>query len=217
MSQQKPTDDWQAPVELDLAQLEPKPESSFQNAEQFAPDEVKSLALSDEQELSTASETTAKKRRPGLLSYSVGLLLTLVVSSEIYRLVDWGFSLHPALGWGFAAVVGVALVSIVGWVFKGIKGLRQLDKVAELRARAEQLASQKSHGEVARWSQDVERFYRSKNPLAASIAELDSAYDDAEMMSYLSLQGLSEQDRQARRGAALPAQAQHRNRGDDRR
>jgi len=196
---------WQKPQFLDPQQLEgpaTEPEPQRPPAQ-----EIPLTAVSDvEEEEITPPPPSVAPGRPSrwrrLFGFSLGAVLAGGVGMELYRLLDWGFASHWLLGSGLSLLLLLALISGGVWLWKGLRGLRQLRDTAELQAQASRLLEQPGQGAAGGFLKRLEQQYQNQpghQALLEAIRDLDSAYSDAEVVRYLSRQALKEQDQQARR------------------
>ena len=196
---------WQKPQFLDPQQLEgpaTEPEPQRPPAQ-----EIPLTAVSDvEEEEITPPPPSVVPGRPSrwrrLFGFSLGAVLAGGVGMELYRLLDWGFASHWLLGSGLSLLLLLALISGGVWLWKGLRGLRQLRDTAELQAQASRLLEQPGQGAAGGFLKRLEQQYQNQpghQALLEAIRDLDSAYSDAEVVRYLSRQALKEQDQQARR------------------
>lgn len=197
--------DWQVPLQFDPDQLiapsrpAPKP---VQPAQQFALEQV-TLSPDPEPVLVAQEEqrTPSKRRWRGLAIALTGVLGAVVVS-EVYRLVDWGFALHPVLGSALAG--GVALTGLASgvWLWKGLRGLRQLRDSERLHTMARSLQDSHGHGQAVALLAQLQA-HCSDTPMSttfkATLGQIDSAYNDAEVIRYVSRHALKAQDEAALR------------------
>ncbi len=196
------TPNWKAPVFIDPDNLSTAHKQESMAAHEFAPDQVK--IVDEESHSRIESETTKKKtsRWKRLFSVSLSLLLSATVLSEVYRLVSWGFDVHAILGVGLSLITFITVVSGTIWIWKGLKGLRQLKQTEQFHQRAAMLRTQKTQGEAAVLLKEIDQFYLDQNSntvFKQAIRQIDSAYNDGEIIQYLSQHALKEQDEAARR------------------
>ncbi|WP_051298287.1 TIGR01620 family protein [Marinobacterium litorale] len=150
--------------------------------------------------------TTEAPQKRGLwrkvFAYSATAVLVTGVGLELYRLLDWGFSTHIALGSTLAALLSLAAGSGALQLWRSLKGLRQLRRTEELQAQAARLGEQSGQGQAAAFLRRLEQQYRNQpgqRDIADAIRDLDSAYSDSEVVEYLSRHLFLEQDARARR------------------
>lgn len=195
---------WQPPRFLDPKQLE----EASEHPEQPIPAQeipLSSVAAVNEDEpkadtLPVAVSRPSRWRR--LFGLSLGGVLAVGVGSELYRLLNWSFSSHWLAGSGVSLLLLLALISGGVWLWKGLRGLRQLRDTASLQAEASRLLEQPGQGAAGRFLKRLERQYQDQpghQSLLDAIRALDSAYSDAEVIRYLSRHALEVQDQQARR------------------
>lgn len=198
-------DKWQRAVWIDPARVEtpsPKSEATRERpAQEFPLDQVETL--SDQQV--DIPEVAAPKRRGRwrrLLGLSVVSVLTLGVGSELYRLLDWSFSLHPAVGTMVSGLLLLLLLSGGVQLWKSVRGLRQLRQTEALREQAQRLLEHQGQGQAAAFLKQLEQHYSgasSHQDLIDAMQQLDSTYSDSEVVRYLSQHCLQHQDARAKR------------------
>jgi putative membrane protein len=147
------------------------------------------------------NEPKKRSRWTIVFTISVALLLTAGVIGEVYRLVNWGFIIHPSLGITFSVLTGIAFISGLFWILQGFKGLRQLKQTETLHAEAEELRDQKTHGQAVPLLKKLDSHYEDttvNHSFKEALRQVDSAYNDGEIILYISRHALKEQDDAAR-------------------
>ncbi|SIS41421.1 TIGR01620 family protein [Neptunomonas antarctica] len=156
----------------------------------------------DSQNVDKLSPAPKKRRWANVFTASIITLLSAGVIGEVYRLINWGFETHLVLGVTFAALTSITAISGVVWTWKGLKGLRQLKQTEALHAEAQALRGQKTHGQAISLLKKLDSYYEN-TPINRSFKEalrqVDSAYNDGEIIHYISNHALKEQDEAARR------------------
>ncbi|MGY8871837.1 MAG: TIGR01620 family protein [Pseudomonadales bacterium] len=198
--------EWKEPVLIDPDKLQNKmaSEQEAPKAQEIPLQSVSMVTEENNDTLQTNKQPGTNKKRSSwttVFTASITLLLSAGVIGEIYRLIDWGFAIHPALGITFSTLTGVTIISGLFWVWQGFKGLRQLKKTEELHAQAEALRGKKTHGEALSLLKKLDAYYEN-TPINKSfknaVRQVDSAYNDGEIISYISQHALKEQDEAAR-------------------
>lgn len=197
---------WQEPVFINPADLKEKTasEDATPHPQEFP---LTSVSVTREQD---ENPQTDRLTRPGkktrrwskLFSASMVTLLSVGVISEIYRLLSWGFDIHPVLGITFIAVTSLATLSGLIWTWQGFKGLRQLKQTEALHAEADALRHQKTHGQAIPLLKKLDSYYANtpiNKPFKEALQQIDSAYNDGEIIRYISQHALKDQDEAARR------------------
>ncbi len=197
---------WKEPVFINPADLKEKatPEDSTPHAQEFP---LTSVSVTVEQDDSNRTDRLKRPRKKSsrwttLFSISIASLLSAGVISEVYRLISWGLDIHPALGATFIAITSLATISGLVWTWQGFKGLRQLKQTEALHAEADSLRQQKTHGEAVPLLKKLDSYYEStpvNKTFKAAVQQVDSAYNDGEIIRYISQHALKDQDEAARR------------------
>ncbi len=197
---------WRDAVFIDPAALKTKPDlpPDVMLAREIPPGEVR-VVDEQQQELTPPLETAGLSKKfsrwKKLFAGSVATLLVAGVLGELYRLLSWGFELHPLLGFSISGLIGLAGVSGLVWVYQGFKGARQLKITEALHAEANVLKGQKSHGLAAPLLLKLDRHYQStplNQPFKEALRQVDSAYNDGEIIQFISSHALRVQDEAAR-------------------
>lgn len=197
---------WKEPVMINPADLK-QPDSSAAettHAQQFPLESVSVISEQDDNENTDKLAPAVKKpsRWKKLFTVSVVTLLSAGVAGEIYRLISWGFATHPVVGISFSALTGIAALSGLFWTWQGFKGLRQLKHTEALHAEAELLRNQKTHGQAHALLKKLDNYYENtaiNQSFKEALRQVDSAYNDGEIIRYISQHALKEQDNAARR------------------
>ena len=197
---------WKEPTVINPADLKEKtpPEDSAPHAQEFP---LTSVSVTQEQDESIQTDRLTRPiKKPSrwkkLFRSSIVALLSVGVISEIYRLVSWGFDTHPVLGTAFIAISGIATISGLFWTWQGFKGLRQLKQTEALHTEADALRHQKTHGQAAALLKKLDSYYENtpvNKPFKEALQQVDSAYNDGEIIHYISKHALKDQDEAARR------------------
>lgn len=160
----------------------------------------------DEESVSAPAPLPEKRaRRWGwkrLFGLSLGAVLATGVGVELYRLFDWAYATHLGVGVGFTVLVSLLVVSGGVQLWKSLKGLRQLRDTERLHTQARALQDHAGQGRAASLLRGLEQRYQGQPSHASvidAIRDLDSAYSDSEVVSFLSRNALQEQDVAARR------------------
>lgn len=196
-----PKHDWQQPRFIDPNQFDtPAGTHDFEPARELSPDEVTAAPETDPEAAAPPAPEPARIWR--VFTVTATTLLLGTVGVELYRLLDWSFSQHVLAGTLASTLVTLLLGSGLWQLHQGLKGRRQLNRIASLRHQAEQLSTSREHRLAGRFVHQLERHYTegpALDSLRQGIAQLDSAYNDAEVIQFLSSNGLQQQDEHARR------------------
>ncbi|KEA64058.1 Membrane protein YcjF [Marinobacterium lacunae] len=190
---------WVDPSQLDTAD---KAAENSMSAQEFSLQQITDVV--EEPPAAVTTQRLARRKGRWRRVFGVSLTATLIgaVGVELYRLLDWSYTLHPAAG----SVVSVLLVvlalsgAVQGWL--ALKGLRQLRNVERLQTQARELLQHKGQGHAAGLLKSLQAHYKesaARQPLEDAILQLDSAYSDEEVVRFLSRHALTEQDLRARR------------------
>lgn len=200
----KPTEhEWTAPRFITPEQLDQptSADETYTPPQEFAPEETEPEPMA-EPLVSVPARPPRRRWGRKLFGVSLALLLASVVGSELYRLLEWSFALHPVAGGLVSALLAVAGGGLALQIRRSFKGLKQLKASADLKQEAEQLATSTGQGQAARFLSRLQQHYRT-HPDAEQILqqthEVDSSYSDAEVVHFLSRHALGKQDAQARR------------------
>jgi len=193
---------WQRPVELPPDAITPAPSSQTEPrlARDIPLDEAQPLAEESSSQTPTPAQRGQRRRHGWLLLLLV--LTGLAIGAELYRLINWSVAIHPLLGGAFAVLTAALLLMIGLEVKHGLKGSRQLRQVESLQDRARQLLQQASHGDSAALLKQLSHGYQDtalSREMQAAIVQLDSSYNDREVIQYLDRHALSQTDQAARR------------------
>lgn len=196
---------WQRPVELSPDALETG--TATANHNEAATQKAREVplasthAVDDEIEELDLPIAPAKPRRSRRWLW--GTLITLVVAAvcaELYRLISWSSDIHPLLGGLFALLSLILVVILLMEARRGLEGSRQLKQAQTLQQQAQRLIEQQSHGQSGGFTTRLEKTYQ-QTPLArelgAAVQQLDSQYNDAEIVRYLDHQALRRADKAA--------------------
>lgn len=194
--------EWQQPVFIDPNTVKAQPFDQAIPAHEFSPEQV---TIVDEEVL-TERLTPVNTKKPSLwkkvFTLALSSLLAAAVVSEITRLLSWGFEINSLLGWTLSSIIAVTAISGSVWVWSGLRGLRQLKQTENFHKRAAELKSQHTQGEAAGLLKEIDQFYADNSANAVfkqAIRQVDSAYNDKEIIEYLSKHALQEQDEAARK------------------
>ncbi|MET4000703.1 TIGR01620 family protein [Marinobacterium sp. MBR-109] len=197
------TPKWQRPIELppETMAADPAEQPPHQPAREIPLD--KTQAVEDDTFLEPPpSPPQRNKHGRRWLMPLLGTLLSLAFGAELYRLISWSTSIHPLLGGAFSLLTLLLLLAIGVEIRRGFKGSRQLRQVQKLQQQANSLLQQASHGDSAALLHQLEQRYRStalEHELQGAIAQLDSSYNDREIIQYLNRHALNQADQTARR------------------
>jgi conserved hypothetical protein, TIGR01620 len=192
---------WQRPLELPADAVTPQTTAHppHQPAREIP------LEQTELTETDPAPEPPPSPRRRGgghRLLLLLGALLGLAGAAELYRLISWSSAIHPLLGGGFTLLTSLLLLALGLEIRRGLSGSRQLRRVQALRRQAETLLQQASHGDSTPLLRQLEERYRDtalERELRRAIAQLDSSYNDREIIHYLNRHALERADRAAQR------------------
>lgn len=197
---------WTRAVEIDPQQLldsatEAKlKKAAAQKARLLDPDQV-NLVAAEEEAAEEPLPTNKRRTRWGrLFAGAVAGLLTAAVAMECYRLISWGYQGHWLLGTSISVVVAGTLGAGVLWGLSSLRGLRQLRRRATVREQAELLLDSNGRHQAPRLLQTLTRQLRGsalEAPLQEALNEVDSVYNDAEIIRFVSHHAFQEQDRRA--------------------
>ncbi len=197
------TDNWQRPVELSPDDLTSAPHEQPQPA----PAEPREIPLEMTQAAVDTDIPEPPITRPPQRSrrWLWGTLLTLVLvafGAELYRLISWSSSLHPLLGTAFGLLTLTLAGALTLEIRQGFKGGRQLKQVHQLQRQAQALLEQNTHGSSTPLIQQLERQYQQTSlnrELHDALQQLDSSYNDREIIQYLNQHALRHADTTAQR------------------
>jgi len=197
-------DQFRKPVWLDPKQLESGSPAVHEtaSAREFELQQVREVRGEEEDN----TPPVRGRRRCGgwwrLFGLSLGTLLVAGVGMELYRLLQWSLSIHPAMAGAVGALLAIVLISGGVQIRRSLRGLRQLRQVERIRAQAETLLEHRGQGQANGLLNALQRHYRDtaeQQALNDTVRVLDSAYSDSEIVRYLSDHAFGEQDRRARR------------------
>ncbi|MBP0049559.1 TIGR01620 family protein [Marinobacterium sp. AK62] len=193
--------DWHRPTFLDPASIEnTDTRQGFIPATDIPPDEAE--AVDETPETGIPEPKKQKSTWPArALTASLIALLSLAVGAELYRLLDWSFGLHTLLGTAVASLIIVCTGCGLWQLRRSLKGLRQLRHTRDLRTEAQRLSTRNSHGGAAHFLNRLEAHYRDhpqQDSIIQQIHQVDSSYNDAEVIRFLSSHALTKQDKLAR-------------------
>lgn len=198
------TPDWQRPVELPAHTLtQTDSHQPTHRAAREIPLEQTETVADDPAETDTAPLPPQRPRRGARLFWLLlGGLVLLAIGAELYRLISWGLNIHTLLGAGLGLLT-LLLVLLTALELKhSLKGSRQLRTLQQLQQQAEALQSHNTQGKSQALLHQLEQRYRD-TPIGAelqtAIAQLDSSYNDAEIIHYLNRHALNEVDLAAQR------------------
>jgi len=193
---------WQSPRFIDPARLDQDATpAGFEPAREIPPEQVSTVPEAEEDRTPPPAPP-----RPGLtgrlFALTAGVLLTGVVTLELYRLLEWSYSLHPILSALTGTLIALLLGSGLWQLIQAQKGSRQLRQAERLRQQALQLSGSREQRHAAGFIHRLERLYAHSPALESlhqSMAQLDSTYNDSEVIRFLGKHALRQQDEQARR------------------
>lgn len=194
---------WQKPVFINPDKLEPSPVEFTRPAQSFEPEKVEKVVETFEEQLKRPPQSRWRR----YLLYAIATLSGTVAVSELYRFVAWGFELHSIIGFGFATLIGLVTGGILFWLAQSMRGLRQLDKIRRLQMQAQELLNSKQHGHAQALLRQLDKQYLNtplNEKFKDTIRQVDSAYNDNEIVRFVSSHALKEQD-----AAALRCVRQH--------
>jgi putative membrane protein len=199
------SESWKKPITLDPDLVkDTRPfDEHHQEAHTFKVEDVQEV---DDHPVTVSDQPVfeqKKKRRFWTKAFAAttGLLLTGVVVNEVYRFIQWGFELNPIVGVACSGITGLAFLSGAIWLHGNFKGLRQLRKAEALHSRARLLQGQKTHGEALPLLKELDHLYEDteiNQTFKQAIRQVDTAYNDGEIIRYVSDHALKEQDQAAR-------------------
>ncbi|MBA4501260.1 TIGR01620 family protein [Marinobacterium marinum] len=202
-----PTPDWKRPVELspdaltDPDNSDSKPQISPVSAPREIPPAL-AQDTNDNPPDEVPVRAPARKRSRRWLWGALGVLASTAIGTEVYRLISWSNDIHPLLGAGFAALTFILTCALGIEVHRGLRGNRQLKQVHALQQQAQTLLTQSSHGNSTRLTRQLGRQYHGtvlQRELQSALQQLDSSYNDQEIVQYLDRHALSQADTAARR------------------
>lgn len=192
--------DWQEPVFIAPDQVEEQPFTTSPLAQEISPSKVVPSSESD-----SISTPLHKKKRSSWrrwLGIGVSGLLGTVVGSEIYRFVSWGFELHTVIGLAFTTVTVGVFIGMLTWLYISFRGLRQLSQTESLHQQATKLSNSRQHGNAQPFLNELSKRYND-TPLNTgfqqAIQQVDSAYNDQEIIRFVSERALAHQDAAAKK------------------
>ncbi len=203
------TENWQRPVELSPDDLTsgdtpdaPQPDATRPQAAREIPLEM-TQAVEDSENIEHPTEQpSVRSSSRRLLWGSLTALVIAAFGAELYRLLSWSSNLHPFLGIAFGALALVLLGSVGLELRQGFKGSRQLKQARVLQHQAQALLAQNTHGNSAQLTRQLEHQYRHTSlnrQLQNALQQLDSSYNDGEIIHYLNRHALSQADKAAQR------------------
>ena len=197
------TPKWQRPIELppEAMAADPAEHPPHQPARDIPLDKTQTVEDDTSLEL-PPSPPQSNVRSRGWLVPLLGTLVVLAISAELYRLISWSISIHPLLGGAFSLLTLLLMLVVGIEIRRGLSGSRQLRQVQGLQQQAEALLQQTSHGDSTALLHQLEQRYHHtalKNELQGAITQLDSSYNDREIIQYLSRHALNQADRTAQR------------------
>lgn len=193
-------DQWQQPRFLNPEQLQQSTQAPPQSARQFDPATVEQV--DDPFAPAPAAKAVKKKAWKRWLAVAVTGLLGAVVGSELYRFIDWSFTLHPAVGIAAGALVVTVLGGLVIWSWHSLRGLRQLARTEALHEEALQLTQSRQHGNAQKLLKKLDQHYLNtplNREFKDAVRQVDSAYNDSEIIRFVSDHAMTGQDTAARR------------------
>lgn len=197
------TPKWQRPIELppEAMTTDTSKPHPHQPARDIPLD--KALATEDEDTAQTSALSSPRKSNTGgKLLLLLGTLVSVAIGAELYRLISWSTSIHPLLGGAFGLLTLLLLFVVGIETRRGLRGSRQLRQVQKLQQQAKTLLQQTSHGDSTALLHQLEQRYRDtplKRELQDAVAQLDSSYNDQEIIQYLNRHALSQADHTAQR------------------
>jgi putative membrane protein len=197
------TPKWQRPIEIppEAMAADPAEHPPHQPARDIPLDKAQTVEDDTSLEL-PPSPPQSNVRSRGWLVPLLGTLVVLAIGAELYRLISWSISTHPLLGGAFSLLTLLLMLVVGIEIRRGLSGSRQLRQVQGLQQQAEALLQQTSHGDSTALLHQLEQRYHHtalKNELQGAITQLDSSYNDREIIQYLSRHALNQADRTAQR------------------
>ncbi len=200
------TDNWQHPVELSPNDLIPGEHSDRHQQDSNAAREIPlemTHAVDDTASTDAAAPQPPEQRRSRRWLWgSLSALIAAMLGAELYRLLSWSSSLHPLLGLAFGVLTLLLLGALGLEIRHGFKGSRQLKQVGALQHQAQALLEQGTHGNSTRLAQQLAHQYRHSSlhqELQGALQQLDSSYNDGEIIHYLNRYALNRADQAAQR------------------
>ncbi len=193
---------WQEPVFITQEQLvSTEPQTSNAPPARELPMDAVQEPVTE----ATSVPATPNRPRRGLsaaklFAFGLSSLLTLGVCVELYRLLDWSFEQHALLGAIVSTLSAGTVAAGVWWVRKSLSGLRQLAKAHDLRDRGHALQGKSGQGAAAPYLQELQQHYHQTAlaaPLNQAIHEVDSVYNDGEIIRFIAQRALTDADAQA--------------------
>lgn len=155
--------------------------------------------IEDEAELEEPPATLPKGRpfwrRPGLIAgvAILGLLLIQAIDYVIGLIRDM-----PLLGWPFAILLCVTLLTAFAALWREVFDIRRVRKAERLRAAGARLAVSELHGEALRFTTELDR-QLGEQPRADVVAARERGLDDSEIVTLYERQVLAPRDKRAYR------------------
>lgn len=200
------TPDWQRPVELSPEDLTPEtrtsPEPQTTSAREIPLELTQATPEPEHDEQPLPPRASSGHRSRLWLWGTILALILLTIGAELYRLISWGSDLHPLLGLGLGLLTLILTGALAFELRLGFKGHSQLRQVHRLQAQAQSLADQNTHGNSTALIQQLERLYRQTGlqpEMQQAVQQLDSSYNDREIIQYLNRHALCKADHLAQR------------------
>ncbi|MEZ5859060.1 MAG: TIGR01620 family protein [Geminicoccaceae bacterium] len=134
-------------------------------------------------------------RRPGLLL--VGSIIGLVLLQAI-DYVTGLIETTPLLGWPFAVLLAVVVVTALGTLWKEVFDLRRVRRAERLRLTGQRLAGSELHGEAVGYLDDLDQQLGERHKAEIRAAS-ERGLDDSEVLSLYERQVLAPRDKRAYR------------------
>lgn len=193
---------WQHAVEINPDDLTPVEKATHIAPQEFPEEQVS--AVEEEGEYIPA-DSDIKNRGYAFGKWFAAFILGLLalgVGVEFYRLISWGFGIHNLLGITLSTLLGAGVGTGLLWVAHAFKGLRQLEKNDALREEAERFRNATTHGQAVPYLKKLDKVYNGTaagESIHQAIQQIDSVYNDGEVIRFVSRNALVQQDEAARR------------------
>lgn len=137
-----------------------------------------------------------------LLAASLGILFSLAFAYWVDTLVRGLFERLPWLGWTALGVTAIGTLALIALIWREMRGLGRLDKVAGLRAQTEKITPQTSAKEARKLVGDVSGFLGDRPQTARgrrALSDLDNEIVDApQLVAFAERELLGTLDREAK-------------------
>jgi len=159
--------------------------------------------LAESLELPIAEPRTRRRFSFGkLLAASVGILLSIAIAFWIDTLVRELFGRLPWLGWTALGVTIVGSFALLALIWRELRGLARLEKVADLRAAVEKIDELTPAKDARKLVHTVSGFLGNRPQTArgrAALADLENEIVDApQLMNFAERELLGTLDREAK-------------------